>query len=113
MTQVLAGGGGLFAVGNDSELGGQYEDVDGIGVAAWHSADGQTWERAGLLDDLVPGAAFLASDGADIVALAGGGGVSISADGLRWVQVEVSGDLLVPDYLVAPLRVREPSAMSA
>ena len=29
------------------------------------------------------------------------------------MQVEVSGDLLVPDYLVYPLRVREPSAMSA
>ncbi|MEO8245598.1 MAG: hypothetical protein ABI622_00625 [Chloroflexota bacterium] len=113
MTQVLAGAGGLFAIGNDAELRGAYEDVDGIGIAAWHSADGRTWAKSGMLDDLVPGAALLASDGADIVAVAASGAVSISSDGLRWFRVTVSGELRVPAYLMYPLRVHEASALSA
>jgi hypothetical protein len=113
MTRVVAGAGGLFAVGNDTDLHGPYEGVDGIGITAWHSADGRTWAKSGMLDDLVPGTALLASDGADIVAVAATEAISISPDGLRWSTVTVSGDLRVPTYLMYPLRVREVSAMTA
>ena len=113
MTQVLAGAGGLFAIGNDADLRRQYEEVDGIGVAAWHSADGRRWARSGLLDDVAPGAALLASDGVDMVAVAASREVSISSDGLRWSRVTVSGELRVPEYLMYPLSVRDASALSA
>jgi len=115
LSRVVAGASGLFAIGNDVDLEANYlgwsEDVPST-VGAWASVDGLTWEKVGLLDSLVPGAASLESDGATIVALRDGAAMWISTDGRLWWQVSVNGDLLVPSYLLYPLTVHEASPLS-
>jgi hypothetical protein len=115
LTRVVAGASGLFAIGNDIDLQAGYvgwsEGVASI-VGAWASIDGLTWEKVGLLDSLVPGAASLESDGTNIVALRDGAAMWISTDGRLWWQASVGGDLLVPSYLFYPMSVHEASPLS-
>ena len=108
LTRVLAGAGGLFAVGNDVGIT-HYEDLDARRIGAWTSPDGRSWQKAGSLESLVHGTALLASDGTSIVALGNDTGLSISTDGRDWSPVTETGDLQVPSSFIGPLTVREAS----
>jgi hypothetical protein len=112
LARVLAGAGGLFAIGNDVGLERQYEQIDEVGIGAWSSADGLTWHKVGPLNSLLPDVGSLESDGTNIVALRDGATLWISTDGRQWSPVAVAGELGAPDYLLHPMTLREPWAQS-
>jgi hypothetical protein len=108
MSQVWAGAAGMLAIGNDT-ASDYYPSTDyaaGNTVAAWVSADGTAWNRAGSLGAELPPMGLLASDGTQMVGL----GLHLpwidqepaawaSLDGLHWTQLALSGPALDVGYL--------------
>lgn len=96
LSQVVAGAGGLFAVGVDTEPGqpGNHGPQSG-----WASADGKTWRRTGpIAATNVPAISGLAGDGTHMVLL-GQDPATIgpvlaawtSADGFSWTRLAFGG----------------------
>ena len=112
LARVLGGRGGLLAIGNDIGVSAQYEEIDALGVGAWSSSDGISWDKIGRLDELVPAAWMLESDGTNIVALGDDAAIWVSADGRAWQAVSVSGEFRVPDFPVLRVNVHEGRATS-
>ena len=113
LSQVVAGSGGLMAIGNDRGVNTQYEEINELGVMAWSSVDGISWKRLGLLDDLAPTAWMLESDGRHIVALRDDGAIWISVDGRAWEALAASGALGVPSLPFLRVQVSPVSTQSA
>lgn len=113
LSQVLAGSGGLLAIGNDTGVDAQYDEIDALGVGAWSSSDGTSWERIGRLDELVPAAWMLESDGTNMVGLTDEAAIWVSADGRDWRPLSVGGELRVPPFPYLRVSVHEGLATSA
>jgi hypothetical protein len=113
LSRVLAGRGGLLAIGNDIAVTAQYEEIDAVGVGAWSSADGNVWEKIGRLDELVPAAWMLESDGTNMVGLSDEAAIWVSADGRDWQPLSVGGELRVPPFPYLRVSVHEVRATSA
>lgn len=113
LSKVVAGSGGLMAIGNDRDVNTQYEEINELGVMAWSSADGSTWQRIGRLDALVPRAWMLESHGPHIVALRDDGAIWISVDGRAWETLPATGAPRVPSFPFLRVQVLPASPQSA
>ncbi len=112
LSQVVAGSGGLMAIGNDCGVNTQYEEINDLGIMAWTSADGASWRKIGPLDALVPRAWMLESDGRHVVALDASGAVMASVDGRDWELLTAIGEPDVPPFPFLRVTVDSARAVS-